>query len=240
MPTYQNSPERYPVFRRQLLSNIIIATFILSVGIFCICYFSGDRTTTNLYISIFVVFIFIVVFGRALAKNLRLRNENYTSYTLTIGPDHLTSQGNNLPATTLYFNEITKIDEKNHEVITITGRQPNQTIKFSSYLEDYGSVKDQLQTIQPITSITNKTVFEKYPFLFFGLIMFSIALVYISKNKFIVLIAGLFVLAILGRNFYRAKTKPESFNFKRSLILMIVAALSILSVMYSKVFGFHL
>lgn len=238
MPEYKNSPERFADFRKQFIAKIVPVMLIVTIGSFCISYFSGEENTINLYVSLAVTLFALVIFGYIVTKNINQQKIIYDSFKLIVGPDYLSRTQSNLPPVTLFFHEISKITETKQGYLRIDGLQKNQFIIISPYLEEYSELKRHLQLLQPFNEQEASNIFLKIPLLLPLITIGSMAAIYISNNKIIVAVSGIILMPLLAWSFYKMRSIPQSDNpLAKNKWLLLIVLLSIMGTIYYKLFA---
>jgi hypothetical protein len=238
MPQYKNSPERYPLFRLQIIVRMTILMLIITIGSFCISYFSGEKDSTSLYISLILMFFVLVAFSYIIVKTIKQQKIIYDSFNLTVGLDYLSRTQSNLPAITLFFNDIDKISENRLGYLKVDGKQKGQFIIISPYLEDKDKLKNELQSIKPFSDQRVENVFTTSPFLLPLITIGSMAAIYISSNKVIVAIGGAILIPLLAWSFFKIGSMPKSANpLAKNRFLLVIVFISIIATIYYKLFA---
>jgi len=235
METYYNKPLDAAVLRRRVIVQRL-PIFVISaiIGIGAVLMTSNNTHLGFLIYAVLLSFIFVVFVFNTI-KAIRTEKEIYNSYSLTITENSLIRKKEGLATASISFNSIEQITETKQGYLVIK-IQPKSVIIVPPTIERYQEVKALLNEIKPISLAPYKQVLK----LIFLLPLFCMALmagVYLSTNKVIVLICGIVLTMLLSWAFYKIKTNNAiDAKTKRSLWSIPIVFLSIIAVVYYKVF----
>jgi hypothetical protein len=238
MSQYKNIPADFVILKKRILTKAIPLVLISVLVGLSILFFSERNQPIDLYTWIIIILFISALMIYAVAKSIKAQKENYNNYLLTVGSDFLSRQQSNLPAITLFFNEITQITEDKYGDLLVKGQTNNHVIAISAFIENYDEIKHRLQSLHPITRQTAKNIFEKFKLILVLLPLGCMVAVYLSTNKVVVIICGISLICFMIWSFFKIRSSSQVDNkVKRTAWMMLLVAVSIIAIVYNKVLG---
>jgi hypothetical protein len=236
MISYQNTPQDFTTLRNRVIFKRLPILFIAVIIGTGATLLTNKNVSTNASAYVILLMVVLGVFIYNTVKTIKQEKEIYKSYKLTIDADHLSRQQNGLPVANLFFNDISQIVETRQGNLIVKG-QPGKYIVVPATIESYEIAKGILGSIKPITQSTPKKSHQILLMLTPLVCVSLMAGVYISNNKIIVSFSGIILTVLLTWSFYKIKTnKFLDSRLKRPLWFMPIVLLSIITIVYYKVF----
>jgi uncharacterized membrane protein YecN with MAPEG domain len=233
MKTYKNKKDGFKeIQQRSLRLTLPIAGLAMIFGLW-IGYSNSDSGQINTLP--YAILIGLIAGGFGIYKGLNRQRLLFDSYVLTVDGELLQREQLNTPIVKIVKNEIQDIQKNKLGHITIRGRNKIDFIIVTNQIENYAELENELKLFGEIKLSPRQSTTEKFkiPILLAGLI--SMAIVYISTNKYLVSACGTFLTLGLIWSFYEVQTsKNIDSKTKRSSLWTIVVILTVVAVMYSK------
>ena len=233
MKTYKHTQDGFrEIKKRTMRITVPFVALALLLG-FGISYYNaggGDFTTLPL-----VVLIGLGAGGFGILKGLNRQRDLFNSYTLTMDESSLQREQLNTATLRISKADVKEIVRCPNGSILIKGREQTDTIIVSANIEDYDNFMAALREWGEVRNHEAKPLQQG---LLLSLIvggMALIATVYISTNKYLVLVSGTALLSGLVWSVYQVQTsKNVDRKTKRSLWWTVLVMLSVLGIMYAK------
>jgi hypothetical protein len=234
METFKHKKDSFKEIQKRSLKIILPVTLVALLTGTGISYYNNDSFDTLPFVL--VISFIAVSFG--MYRGLNRQRVLFNSYSLTIEDDYLIREQQNTPTVQITKQDIQEIIRYANGSYLIKGKNPSDQIivsgmvddkdKLTALLSEMGDIKDQAAT-----SMLQRFVL---PLIVIGLIL--MATVYISTNKYLVLISGTAVVSGLVWSLYQVYTSRNvDRKTKRSIWWSLLVILSILGTMYAKLIG---
>ncbi len=204
MAEFKISESRVNLITRRFFFVLGTAYFIL-IAVLSTMYVDYGSVSDIVVLAFACIFCPLMLY--AITKWIKTSN---ASYTLNITDNTITREQKNLPAITLYFTEITKIEQLKNGDYYVTGPDKRSLIIIPRDIEHAGELKEKLNKIIPITAQPSKTYIKIRILLV--LYLFSLAAVvgYIAlgTNEYIVnVLKALFIALVFGCYVYLIRVR---------------------------------
>lgn len=184
-----------------------------------------------------IIPLFAIVFGVSIYIGLKKSKKLLESYILTVTSNLIIREQFNTPTVSIYVNELKEIVQKGGN-LAIKGKDSEDIIYVSRYIENYDQLEIRLKEIIPIVSNNSKPFYEKYRSLLPVLSVVLMLGVYAVDNKLIVTICGVIVSVQLILSFKKIqKSKNIDEKTRRSTWWIILVLVSVIGVVLAKLFG---
>ena len=232
---FKMRPDGFNEVRKLILIKAIPVSLLAAFGGLAISHFNtnSQHSDVNVYPFLIPMVLGSLAFGFYLA--ITRQKKIYESYRLTLDHNGITREQYNTPIITILKNEITEIVKNSDRSFTIKGNSKLNQIGVPSQVDDYEKLEQLLGDIKPITTKTREPFFQKFSALISILVVGLMAAVYISKDKIIVGVSGSVLLVVLVYSFITGQRSKNIDNrTKKMLWVVILVAVSIIGIMYSK------
>ncbi|RWY50960.1 hypothetical protein [Mucilaginibacter gilvus] len=238
MPQYKNKPEDFNLFSKKVLAKSVPLTFVAIIAGLAISYYSqgGDAGGWQAVLVYMVIIILYVVF--AVWQGKKRSRAMFGSYELTIADDHFLRRQAGLADKKILFSDVDTIIETKEGYLGINGPGKGNNIFIMPYVERREEIKNFLETVKPVSLQQKKSLLLRFAPLLMLATIGAMAALYLSYNKIVVVVSGSLLTTLMAWSFYTIRTSNLiDSSIKRRSWWMLLVMLSILGIMYYKVFG---
>lgn len=236
MRTYKNKKDGFKEFQKKaLMRSILVMGLALIFGL-VISYRTNDIGQINTLP--FVILIGIGAGGLGIFKGLNRQKQLFESYLLTVDDDFIQRDQLNTPTVKINKSDVKEIIAGQNGSLTIKGQNKTDLIVVTNQIDDFADLEKYLLEIKEFSRPTEKSTIEKLSLPFVFLTLALMAIVYISTNKYFVLVSGAILTMFLTWSFYEIQTsKNVDSKTKKNSWWTILVILSVIGITYSKVKG---
>ncbi|MEJ8802158.1 hypothetical protein [Pontibacter sp. H249] len=234
MEVYRNRKDGFKVIQKRTL-KIILPFMVLGLlsGIGISYYNNASFDTIP-----FVLVISFVAVSFGMYRGLNRQRILFNSYSLTVEDQCLIREQQNTPTVQIPKQDIQEIIRYPSGSYLIKGKNLTDLIIVSELVHDHDKLSATLSEMGEVKNQEARSILQRLmlPLIVGGLIL--MATVYVSTNKYLVLIAGTILVSGLAWSVYQVQTsKNVDRKTKRSIWWSVVVILSILGTMYAKLNG---
>lgn len=216
--------------KKQTLSKTIPLVLIaVIVGLVSFEYsnFNSGSSDINIYPFLIPIILGALAFG--LNKALKRQKDIYDTYTLKIDDESIERVQANTPSIRLLFSDITRITKSSHGGLIIKGNSNMNSILVPLQIEDIAGLELLLKDSCSCEIIKSKPLIQKLMIPLMIVVLGSIATLYISSNKILVVFSGSIVSIIMLWSFIKvqtnksvdSKTRKNSYSFLGVILFII-------------------
>ncbi|GAA4435456.1 hypothetical protein GCM10023188_27460 [Pontibacter saemangeumensis] len=236
MKVYRNREGGFrEIQKKALWTTVPLVALALTFGFGISYYNSGSSDFSALP---FVVLIGLGAGGIGIFKGLNRQQELFRSYSLTIDEDAVQREQSNTTTLRIRKADIQEIVRCPNGSFLIKGKGQADIIVVSAQIGDYEDLEASLREIGEINSPVAKSLTERLilPFILGGLGL--MAIVYLSTNRYLVLVSGTMLVSGLVWAVCQVQTSRNvDRKTKRSNWWTVVVILAVLGILYSKLVG---
>lgn len=234
MEVYKNRKDGFKVIQKRTLKIILPLMVLGLLSGTGISYYNKASFDT---IPFVLVISFIAVsFG--MYRGLNRQRILFNSYSLRVENQCLIREQQNTPTVQIPKQDVQEIIRYANGSYLIKGKNPTDHIIVSEFVEDFEKLTVSLSKIGEIKTQEAKSMLQRLMLPLIGAGLILMATVYISTNKYLVVISGTAVVSGLAWSVYHVFTsKNVDSKTKRSMWWSVLVILSILGTMYAKLNG---
>lgn len=239
MGSYKLREKGLKEIRNKMLLRAIPSLIIAAaVGIY-ISTINSNNNAVNVFPYVFPMIVAsLASLGIGAYLGSKRQKALLESYILTFNDNKIVREQFNTPVISILFENIQEIAKNKNGSFTIKGKEKEDIIGIPVQIENYHSLENELEKIQPIVVKRSTPFLEKYQSLS-GLVSAGLMLcVYTANNKIIVGLTGSAFIALMSWSFIRIRSNKNIDNKSKKIIWwfwLIVA--SVIVVMYFKLFA---
>ena len=204
-----------------------------------ISYFTQKGVAEDMYTTMLVILFFAAVIAFSFWNTIKKQKAVYNSYLLTVGDNYIQKEQDTLNTNRISFNEIQRIEEDVYGNLFVWGPVNQNVVAVSANIDGYLEVKGLLHSFKPISVRKESALLHKYSWFVLFIPCGLMIAVYLSNNKIVVAATGVPLIAILLWGFYKVRTNPYfTSKSKRSTWLIPIVLISLIVIIYYKLFGF--
>jgi len=229
---YKNKPDAFKsIQKRSLRITIPIVLMAISLGLGIGFNRSGDDEVNTLPFSLAIA-IGAVTFG--VFRGLNRQRKIFESFVLTIGDDLIQREQLMTPTVAIKIAEVKDIVRNQNGSFIITGQRKGDVIAISHEIENRDDLELELKKVklikEQVSSLSQKLLL---PSVFLTMIL--MAVVYVSTNRYLVLISGIALTLWLIWSVYQIQTSKNVDNkTRRTSWWIIIVIFSIIASTYAK------
>ena len=233
MKTYKISEPGITAIRKKSLKGIIIFGLLAGTAGLGISFFSlAQQGKASVDVLFIVLPAIVIAWGVGAYIGVKRKTAQLRSYTLEWDDQRITRTQQDTPTISLHFSDIQTIHKRPNGDIYVHGGDAKDVIIIPSQLADYDEVESALSDIKEFSQAHIQSFYEKYNRILTGVVVVSMAVLYLAENKIAVLLAGMLTIGIIGYGAYDLKnSKQVDERTKRNLgwvIFLIVAMAGIM------------
>lgn len=178
------------------------------------------------------IIILTVVLDNSRYRELR---NGFESYTLVIEDQLITREQDDMPTVSILRNEVSEITKDKKGNFTIIGNTVHDKIKVPAQIENSEKLELLLNTIQPVVLKPNQFNVKEFSkvIAFLGLM----AVIEISKDKIILGISGVILLAFIVYSIYQTQQdRNMTYKAKTSFLWALLLLYYLFKTIYDKLF----
>ncbi|MDD4968971.1 MAG: hypothetical protein PHT07_06040 [Paludibacter sp.] len=234
MSIFKLDPAGYKAQAKKVtVRSLTIGVMAACAGVIAATYQQENASYDILYT---VIPLIAVCVGISLWASMRRQKKMWDTYELEIVDDTITRTQHNVPTITIAKDEIQYIVESAEGMIVIKSAETNQMILIPASIAERDELIKSLAdfgVLQQIAARKKNKLFSTIPMIAISLFIAF----YVTKEKFIVLPAGLLLIAFLSWAFITIQRNKNSDKLtKRSSYFIFLVILSIIGRIYYLVF----
>ncbi|MFT2010215.1 hypothetical protein ACMA1I_16190 [Pontibacter sp. 13R65] len=234
MEIYRNKKGSFREIKKRSLRitlPLMLLALLFGVGI-------SYNSVSGLDTLPFVLIISLAAASFGIYRGMNRQRTLFDSYSLTVEDDFLTREQLHTPTVRMARHDIQEIISHTNGSLLIKGKNPADVIMVSEMVADRDRLMATLSGISQIKHQETKSIQQRFilPLIVVGLVL--LAMVYISKNIYLVLSSGtVLVLGLLWSIYQVQASKNVDRKTKRSIWWSVLVILSVLGTMYAKLNG---
>jgi hypothetical protein len=186
MPQFKVQAGTFNQLRKKMILRVIPVIGIMLVFVVVMNQLSPAYKDPGINVLPIVIPFMLMAMGAGIFISISRQKKMYESYRLTISESMISRDQLFTPTIGISPLEVSQIFLNPDNGFTIKGRTTRDIIIVPGKIENYDEVKQLLEEIMPLTTVANKSFFQKYQLLFSILLVALMATVYISRNKILV------------------------------------------------------
>lgn len=226
MTVFKIKENGFNEFKKDLYKRTGIFSVFMLIVLILLSFQGGGRE--DLIVFLLMLPTVGIALGIGFFLGINRQKKIFESYTLTINDQEIIREQLNTPTISIPFADIKSID-KNSKGFSIRSMASKNIIKIPTQIDNMRQLEGILSEIQPIGDTVEKTFVEKNTNLISIVSLVSIMAVYISNNKLVVGICGVFVILLLGYSFYEFQTNKNIDSKTKNtswIILLVLVSIS--------------
>lgn len=221
MTIFKNKENAFDEVKKDLFKRIAIYSILILIVMTSRTFRGGGRE--DLIVLLVALPIVGIVLGLSFFIVIKRQKEIFESYTLTISDQEIIREQLNTPTISIPFASVKSIDKDSKGFFVRSNIK--DIIRIPLSIDRIELLEKILSQVQPIGNTVKKTFIEKNSNLFAVLSLSLLMPVYVSNNKLLVGVCGVFVLLLLGYSFYETQTNKNIDNKTKNMSWIILLVL---------------
>ena len=217
------------VSRKVVRIGVVLALIACLAGIFISQYSSRGTEKENINVLPYMLPLFALAISFGMSKGLKRQKAAFESYRLTIEPNSIYRDMEGLAPIQLYHSEVTSIAKTKEGGLIIKGKEKGDLIRVPAQIEDSEALESLLSQIRPIETGGKQSQNQVKTILMTIGVLALMVLTYVSKNAYLVTVAGISVIAFLIWAYVTTQKNPEvDQKTKKGMTMVFLVVFSVL------------
>jgi hypothetical protein len=235
MKVYKNNPDGFKEIRTKMLFVFIALLLIMLMAGSWAGFIDVDANEISV-VSFVPAILFVAISAFTFSRNLTKQRKIFKSYLLIIGDEVIEREQEMMPTISLRKDAIKEIVKCKNGNILIKGQTRQDVIIVSSHIANREALESDLQALMEVTEQTGKNILDKMALLIAPGLLGLMATIFISTNKYLVLLSAVIVTIIYCWTIYEIQiNKNIDDKTRRKSWMIAILILGVIAVAYLKV-----
>jgi len=235
MKVYKNNPDGFKEIRTKMLFVFIPLLLIMLIAGSWAGFIDVDANEISV-VSFVPAILFVAIFAFTFSRNVAKQRKIFKSYLLIIGDDIIEREQEMMPTISLRKDAIKEIVKCKNGNILIKGQTRQDVIIVSSHIANREALESDLQALMEVTEQTGKNILDKMVLLIAPVLLGLMATIFISTNKYLVLLSAVIVTITYCWTIYEIQiNKNIDDKTRRKSWMIAILILGVIAVAYLKV-----
>jgi hypothetical protein len=206
---------------------------------FGISYFNNSPQQDQPSFWFIMIPVFLMLLAAGMYLGIQRQKGLFLSYRLTIDEQGIAREQATTPTIRLATEEIQEIYREANGGYAVKGSSINQTILIPAQIENPVVLEERLAQFSPLMESPKMPITTRALRLLPIVTLVLMVLVYVSTNKGVVAVSGTLLLGVMGYSLIvTQRSKHIDGKTKKSMWILLLVILSVLAVMYTKLFAY--
>lgn len=225
MKEFRLRPNGFKEIRKKALVFTVPVLVLAAAAAVLITDISSRKDPDSINVLPFTIPVMLLIVGFRIYRVLKKQRALLETYTLTITDTIIGREQANTPTIAIPLNDVRVIEKRKNGGFVVRGNKNRDIIYVPAQLERYDELEAALNGIQPVMTGNTEPRWKRIRLLVPLLLIPSLVVVFTAEGKFLVVLSGTAVLAVMGWSVYEGQ---RSKNIDRSSKRQMVWAIALM------------